>query len=205
MADATSTLTQIGTAHVLIGAFSADGAALKALGEQATVTVDAGSGQVAYARTPSGFKSAKNAVEYGRVPNLQLELDEVAREVLGLMYSGVQVDAQGNVYLTAGARKLDTVSAVVIPSRNIDASGQVIDPSDVFWLPFLAGEGNLSFGFNNSRGENANSPINTQLMGLTDDEYNGTPIEEKVRSLYYGDIADTATGWKLPAPYTAAV
>ena len=201
---ATDSEVFIGTAHLFVGAFSADGAALKALGEQAAVTVNTGDGQVAYARTPSGLRSAKNAIDYGRVPTVDVELDEVARDVVGTLFSGAIIDANGNVGFSTGARKLDTVSVVVVPSSNIDDAGAVINPQNVFWIPFMAGAGGAAFTFNNQTGENANTPVSTQLVGLTDTDYAGAPIPEILQSLYWGDMGDQPTGWKLPVPYQAA-
>ena len=198
----------IGTAHLLVGpgqAFSADGTGLVNLGEQRTISIGTGDGEIAYAATPSGHRNASNAIDYGRVPMLDVVADEVTREALGILVSGTIVDADGNLGFQTGAAAAQTLSAVVVPSSNVDASGAVIDLQKVFWLPFLVGSGSPTFTFNNERGDNANTAVSTQLVGLVGSTYDGAPLPTIARTLYYGDPAAAGLTWKLPAPYQPAV
>ena len=197
----------IGTAHLLIGegeAFNATGDGLVNLGEQAVISIGTGDGELAYARTPSGHRSASNAIDYGRVPMLDVEADEVTREALGILISGTLVDAQGNIGFQTEAAAAKTLSALVVPSSNIDGAGAVIDPQKMFWFPFLVGSGSPSFSFNNERGENANTPVSTQLVGLVGETYGGAPLPAIARTLYLGNPADAGLDWKAPAPLQVA-
>lgn len=193
-----------GTAHLLLGAFTADGAGLIALGEQAVVDLSLSGGTKGFVRTPSGHRSARGAVDYGRVPSLQVQADIVSKELVGTLLSAAEVTPEGNVKLHTAARAVTPVSGVVIPSYNVAADGSVIDLSDVYWLPFLTDDDEVKQTWNNSRGDNANTPFNVALRGLVEDTYGATPLPAGMHTYYHGNPADEGLTWKLPVPYQAA-
>ena len=195
----------IGTAHVLAGTFSSTGSTLVPLGEQAEVSIPISGGSKAMVRTGSGHASAAGGIDYGRVAGLNLNLDLVSKQTLDQLLSAATTDASGNLSMATSAGALVPISAVVIPSSNINrATGAVVDPTNVIWLPFLTDDGELTATYNNSRGATANSPLSVQLTGLVESKYGNTVLPEGARNFYWGSPTAMGLDWRLPVPYQAA-
>lgn len=194
-----------GTAYVWLGAFNAAGDGLVALGEQNTSSIPFAASSKGFVRNPSGHRSAKGAVDYGRLAGLTIEPDLVSDEVIGLMLSAAEVTAEGNVKMHTRARAVEPVSGLVIPSTNIGDDGKVIDPKQVHWLPFLTDDAQLVKMFKQATSDTANSPLSLTLAGLVDDEYAGTPLPEGMHNYFKGEPSDEGVAWGLPAEVRPAV